>query len=164
MARTTISTSYLSTIFYPETFPKTIEASLEVARRLKEERGFDTIAFSGMSGAAMAFILANEMKLPLLCVRKKGESSHYVNGYEDRILEGNLTTEKFLLVDDFISSGKTVNYMLDCIKKDIPTAVCVGMLMYAGYGGTYKHKRYNPDDSSKWTEWDVYQPRSEKEY
>ncbi len=160
MARTTISTSYLSTIFYPETFPKTIRACLDVAKRLKDERGFDTIAFCGMSGAAMSFILAHEMNLPLLCVRKKGESSHYVNGYDDRMLEGNLTTEKYLLVDDFISSGKTVNYILDTIKKDIPNAKCVAMLMYAGYGGDYPYKRYNPDLQ----QWDCFQPRSKEEY
>lgn len=159
MARTTISTSYLSTIFYPETFPKTITAVLDSARRIKQKKDFDTIAFSGVSGAAVAFILAHSLNLPLLCVRKKGESSHYVNGWEERFLEGNLTTERFLLVDDFISSGKTVNYILDSIKKDVPNAECVAMLMYSGHGGDYRYRRA---DTSQ--EWDVYQPRSEEEY
>src|SRR5512135_3153136 len=163
MARTTISTSYLSTIFYPDTFPNTIRKTLEEAGRIHKQRKFDTIAFCGMSGAAMSFILAHEMRLPMLCVRKKGESSHYVNGYEDRMLEGNLSTERYLLVDDFISSGKTVNYILDSIKKDIPNAQCVAMLMYAGYGGDYPYRRID-DRGDKIGEWDVFQPRKDGEY
>lgn len=158
MARA-ISTSYLSTIFYPETFPKTIQACLKEAKRIKKEQGFDTIAFSGMSGAAVAFILAHELDVPLLCIRKKGESSHYCNDYNDRHVEGHLTAEKYLLVDDFISSGKTVRFILDSIKREAPKAVCIGMLMYSGYGGNYKWR--HPES---YQEWDVFQPRAESEY
>lgn len=159
MGQPRISTSYLSTIFYPENFPKTIRETLKAAKKIKKERDFDTIAFCGMSGAAVAFILASEMSLPLLCVRKKGESSHYVNGYDDRMLEGNITAEKYLLVDDFISSGKTVNYIMDTIKRDIPNAKCVAMLMYSGFGGDYRYRRAELSQ-----EWDVFQPRQNGEY
>lgn len=163
MGQQIISTSYLSTIFYPENFKKSVQASLDEARRIKAERGFDTIAFSGTSGAAMAFILARELDVPLLCVRKKGESSHYVNGYEERILEGNLGAEKVLFVDDFISSGTTVNYMLDMIKRNAPNAECIGMLMYAGYGDNYTYRRVDSGGNYVGS-WEVFQPRSKNDY
>ena len=126
-----ISTVYLRTIFYPENFPRTIEKSLAAAKALKEEFGYDTIAFCGMSGAAIAFILAYELELPLLCVRKKGESSHFSSLNVNKVLEGNVDTKKYLIVDDFISSGATVRYIMESIHQENSSADCVALLMYA---------------------------------
>lgn len=153
-----VTTSYLRTVFNPEVFPITIAKTLETAKLLWKEYGFDTIAFCGVSGAAMAFVLAHEMRIPLLCVRKRGENSHFDDG-DRRHLEGNTGVKKYLIVDDFISSGRTVNYIMDTIHQDIPNAECVAMLMYSGLGEyDYKYKRHF--DNKPAEEWRVLQPRS----
>jgi adenine/guanine phosphoribosyltransferase-like PRPP-binding protein len=143
-----ISTVYLRTIFYPDIFPRTIEKTLAAARVLQVEHGYDTIAFCGMSGAAMAFVLGYELEMPLLCVRKIEDASHFHDMSKSKVLEGNIDTKKYLIVDDFISSGRTVNYIMDSIQKSIPGAECVAMLMYAAVSGNSSYQRQ--DDERVW--------------
>lgn len=128
-----MQTSYLQHVFDPALFQRSVDKTLAAAERLQKCYGYDTIVFSGMSGAAMAFMLSHWMNVPLLCVRKKGDSSHYVSSTR-RYLEGNAQdVRKYLIIDDFISSGATVQYMIDTIKEANYSAECVGMLMYASY-------------------------------
>jgi adenine/guanine phosphoribosyltransferase-like PRPP-binding protein len=94
-----------------------------------------------MSGAAMAFVLAYELEIPLLCVRKTTDDSHFHDMNRGKILEGNVDTKKYLIVDDFISSGKTVNYIMDSIRQDGSHAECVAMLMYAASGSNTTYQR-----------------------
>lgn len=129
-----MQTSYLQHVFDPARFAKSVDKTLSAAERLKKCLGFDTIAFTGMSGAAMAFLLSHWMGVPLLCVRKKTDSSHYVNSFPPRYLEGNVVeVRKYLIIDDFIASGASVRYMIDTIKEQNYSAECVGMLLYAAY-------------------------------
>lgn len=139
----TISTVYLKTVFYPDIFPRTVENAVSAAKMLKQKYNYDTIAFSGMSGAAMSFLLAHQLKVPLLCVRKKDDGSHFwgsgILRSSDRgrsSLEGYKDAARYLLVDDFISSGNTVRHIMSTISSEIPTAECMAMLMYAGWAGT----------------------------
>src|SRR5574337_120294 len=149
-----IRTVYLRTIFDPELFPLTIQKTLEKCQALKKEYDFDSIAFCGISGAAMAFVIAHQMNLPLVCVRKKGESSHYVSqGFTNgRLCEGNIGTRKYIIVDDVISSGNTVNYIMDSIEKDCDNAKCMAMVMYAAHGENSTYTRLNQT-------WDVFHTR-----
>ncbi len=135
-----IRTLYLTPVFDPNMFPRTVNQTVAEAERLKTTHNFDTIAFCGMSGAAMAFLLSHQLRVPLLCVRKKEEPSHYRRQVSNTLLEGNMDCLRYLLVDDFISSGDTVNYMIESISKELPKAKCVAMLMYAAYSdSTYQH-------------------------
>jgi adenine/guanine phosphoribosyltransferase-like PRPP-binding protein len=128
-----MQTSYLQHVFDQGIFQRAVDKTLTAAEAIRKRTGFDTIAFSGMSGAAMAFLLSHWMGVPTLCVRKKGDSSHYVSSTR-RYLEGNaVDVRKYLIVDDFISSGATVQYMIDTIGDTNAQAECVGMLMYASY-------------------------------
>lgn len=137
----TIQTSYLEHVFTPDLFPKTVDCTIKAAERLKFETGFDTIAFSGISGAAVAFILSHWLDVPLLCVRKKGEDSHY-HQQGGRILEGNVVdVKKYIIVDDFIASGHTCQHIIDSIQEKNFRAQCVGMLMYRAYENhTFTHR------------------------
>lgn len=146
MAR--IKTLYLTPVFDPDMFHRTVSQTVTEAKRLKDKHNFDTIAFCGMSGAAMAFLLAHQLRLPLLCVRKKNESSHYRSQMPSTLMEGNLDCQRYLLLDDFISSGATVNYVVESIADELPNAKCVAMLMYAAYGdSTYRHSSWSLNDS-----------------
>jgi len=137
-----IKTVYLSTIFDPDLFQRTVPKTIEAARRLKEEHNYDTIVFSGTSGDAMGFILGYSLHMPILCVRR-GELSHYW-GYRHTLLEGNFGVGRYLIVDDFISGGDTVNRIIDTVSKENPNAECVAMLMYAENGDkTHQHPKWN---------------------
>jgi adenine/guanine phosphoribosyltransferase-like PRPP-binding protein len=128
-----MQTNYLQHVFDQKIFQKAVDKTLLSAESIRKRTGFDTIAFTGMSGAAMAFLLSHWMNVPLLCVRKKNDNSHYVT-QTSRILEGNVhDVRKYLIVDDFIASGHTIQYVIDSIKTSNTYAECVGILMYASY-------------------------------
>ncbi len=97
-----------------------------------------------MSGASVAFPLALKYNLKPLCIRKKEDLSHYICGqiitninykpdFSDvKFVEGDVSAQQYIIVDDFIASGKTVNNIIECMSKETK-AVCVGMIMYAYY-------------------------------
>jgi adenine/guanine phosphoribosyltransferase-like PRPP-binding protein len=128
-----VQTNYLQHVFEPDLFQRSVNKTVTTAERIRKDTGYDTIVFSGMSGAAMAFMLAHWMNMPLLCVRKRNDSSHFVSQTR-KYLEGNAhDVRKYLIVDDFISSGATVQYIMDTIRETNVSAECVSLLMYAGY-------------------------------
>ena len=80
--------------------------------KLRKTVEFDAIAFSGSSGAAIAFPLAFLHEIPLIYVRKLGEQSH------GHMVEcnGESLIEKYLIVDDFITTGATVEWIANQVK------------------------------------------------
>jgi hypoxanthine phosphoribosyltransferase len=73
-----------------------------------------------------------------LVVRKKEDQSHYstVKGN----LEGNIGLKRYLLVDDFIDTGATVDYIIRSIRKEKPRAQCVAMMMYLQHSAYLTHE------------------------
>lgn len=143
-----IQTLYLTPVFNQKMFPRTVRKTVTTARKLQAKYKFDTIAFCGISGAAIAFLLSHRLKLPLLCVRKRNETSHYREQRRYTLLEGNIDCDKYLIVDDFIATGDTVNHIINSISKELPRAKCVSMLMYAAYAdSSYCHETWAPFES-----------------
>lgn len=89
---------------------------------------FDSIAFSGMSGALIAPPVAMALGKELIMVRKEGQSTH-----SSRIVEGNYASRKYIIVDDFRASGATEDYIFNQIKLTIPNAEYMGFLGGAEY-------------------------------
>jgi adenine/guanine phosphoribosyltransferase-like PRPP-binding protein len=58
---------------------------------------------SGTSGVWLGAMLTMEQDLPVVLVRKDGENSH------GSIVEGDTAAKTGLVVDDFISTGATIN-------------------------------------------------------
>jgi len=126
-----IRTDYLSHVFYPDQFKVMVEKAEKRLRELDGHTPFDSIAFTGVSGAALAFPLALALDKTLLCVRKKkSESSH--SPFE---VEGNYSSECYVIVDDFISSGKTVMEIQRSIDSNVgDMAKPVAVYLYRDYG------------------------------
>lgn len=104
--------------------------------RLKKELKFDAIAFSGSSGSAVAFSLAAKHKIPLIYVRKRNEKSHSYSQVECNVKDLQIKT--YLIVDDFVDSGATLDYITNTItkfakKNDAYPAEQVGVLCYDPY-------------------------------
>ena len=85
---------------------------------------FDAIAFTGVSGAALAFILSYELKIPLICVRRDENDGHHAKVPQmmlpySTILEGALDAKRYLIVDDFIEQGNTIRRILESIDDHL---------------------------------------------
>jgi adenine/guanine phosphoribosyltransferase-like PRPP-binding protein len=126
-----VVTDYLGEVFHADLFQGMVVRAIAKARMLKEELGFEAIAFTGTSGSAIAYILGFTLDVPLICIRKEGESSHYFSWDDKRKqIEGYIGAKSYIIVDDFISSGKTVERIMRVIQDNCPECKCAGMLMY----------------------------------
>jgi len=102
---------------------ETIEAC--IAKLSHEE--FDTIAFSGISGASIGFILAHMMDKEVISVRQPGVKRRAGNQYTE---EGYRHALKYIVVDDLISTGTTVARVIRGVRKIAPQAELAGILVY----------------------------------
>ncbi len=103
----------------------------ELRARLK----FDAVAFTGSSGAALAFPLMVKHKVPVIYVRKPRESSH--GGKIE--YTSDVVINRYLIVDDFIDSGSTVKRVYSTITKwsksrECMAPECVGVFLYCRDG------------------------------
>jgi len=104
---------------------ESIELAVTDCEKGLEGIEFDTIAFRGMSGALVAPIVARDLKKEIILVRKTGEDNH--SGYS---LEGHIGAKKYVILDDFISTGKTVREIIKQVIACTKTAEFVGGVFY----------------------------------
>ena len=109
---------------------------IETAKLRLADVDFDTLIGTGFSGSVVIPSLAMAMGKTYVLVRKPGVSSH-----SHRDLLGELG-ERFVFVDDFVSSGATRRRVFDTLKAEVdladqyrspvpPLPTCVGEYMYA---------------------------------
>lgn len=118
-----VRSCYLWQIFNLEIFQKKIKGALVSLRKRKNK--FDTIVFRGASGTLFAPTLALKMNKHMLMVRKN-DGSH-----AGQYPEGNYGLENYVIVDDFIESGKTLETIKKAVENENKNAKCVGVLLYA---------------------------------
>jgi hypothetical protein len=121
-----IQSEYLGDVFDP----KKLKAFLKLAIPLVKKYDFQSFAFRGISGALIAPLLAYKTGKTLIVVRKPkpDESSH-----SDYPVEGDLNAQRYIIVDDFQSSGSTVTAIISGIAQFNPSARCLGTLFYKDY-------------------------------
>ena len=119
------------------TYQKKIKCSISKLIELKEKLKFQALAFSGSSGAAIAFPVAAALGIPVIYVRKPKEQSH---GNSIEVLRGRSKAdiERYLIVDDFVSTGATVQHIYNSILKKCEKntrskklAECVGIFLWS---------------------------------
>jgi adenine/guanine phosphoribosyltransferase-like PRPP-binding protein len=134
-----LNTVYLHRVFTPTKYKYLINKAAIAIKELKRKQQVDLIAFTGVSGAALAFPLAYKLNMPILCIRKDGDKNH-----SNEEIEGNIPNNhpiNYIIIDDCIYSGATI----DRIKKQIKDS---GLLRKAKlkaiflYSKEYKY-RYN---------------------
>lgn len=90
---------------------------------------FDTIAFTGQSGSAIAYPLGVR-GWPLTCVRKRSDNSHVMQGGSHPV-EGVIGPRlRYIIVDEQICTGNTVRRIQEEIKDACPSMTCIGVLVY----------------------------------
>jgi len=125
------SSTYGWTQLSPREMYETMEKSCRKIGKLHKELKFDAIAFTGSSGAALAFVAGITHRIPVIYVRKEGEKAH------GRPVECNTTApiHTYLIVDDFIASGNTLRSIRNAIniqatKNTEARPKCVGIFLY----------------------------------
>src|SRR5574338_31447 len=140
-----VKTDYLQDVFNISNFAEMIDRLIPSAQQMRKEIGFDTIAFQGISGASAAYILSKELYVPLICIRKEEDKSHYAR--DNGLFEGSLDAKRYIIVDDFICSGHTVRRIENIIHEKLKgEAKCVGYLMYSSSRDPYQYQ-----DRPVWT-------------
>lgn len=95
----------------------------ELARKLRA----DAIVVRGTSGISVAFGMRMLTDFPFIVARKPGESHHSYDQLS-LIQDGNSwTVEKYVILDDVICSGDTVNGII----RDLGERKCLGTITYA---------------------------------
>lgn len=88
-----------------------IDCAYQKMKRIEDQ--FDFIAVRGISGVLLGSIMADRLNKKIAIVRKGGDDTHSHEKIECR---PNCVDTKFAIVDDFISSGTTVNTIIDAIS------------------------------------------------
>jgi hypothetical protein len=97
-------------------------------RALKDwDQHFDAIAFSGMSGALIAPCVALRMNKEMIVVRKPTATGAR-DSHSDHWIEGDIAARNYIIVDDFIDSGRTRDYIRGKIRESNPEANFLGVL------------------------------------
>jgi hypothetical protein len=119
----TVEPAVEPTVLYPERWPTSEYLGQALQRRWRSElinqlvtflqdksHLFDAIAFRGMSGALIGPVLADRLDKKLIMVRKPtdGES------HSRMTVEGE-KADRYIIVDDFVSSGSTVRAIIQAL-------------------------------------------------
>lgn len=102
---------------------KMLPAHIDYAIETLKRKRFDSLAFRGFSGAIIAPPVAVALNKQLLLVRKSTEDTH-----SDFLVEGNPSVHKYIIIDDFMSSGKTAKAIIELVAEFAPQAKCMGFL------------------------------------
>lgn len=116
--------SYLWRFIEPDNLRESIKLAVRALELWKDD--FDAVAFRGMSGALIGPPVALAMNKTMIMVRKPDEDSHAII---DRVLvEGDAGARSYIILDDFVSSGKTAYAIKESIKQFAPDAEFLGLL------------------------------------
>lgn len=109
-----------------------LETVIEDAKEALKDKDFDTIVGTGFSGGIVIPTLALALGKQFVLIRKEDDDSHHGGG----LMLGNLG-ERWIFVDDFVSTGTTRTRVLEKIKKgatdDYHDTEYVGDYMYQNY-------------------------------
>ena len=110
-------------VFDPETLSKCVHHAMECLKDVE----FDAIACRGNSGTLFAGALSLRMGKPIILVRKPTGDSH-----TSTIVEGCMSALSYVVVDDFVASGKTYRTIREEIANRIRPIECKGIYTYKG--------------------------------
>jgi adenine/guanine phosphoribosyltransferase-like PRPP-binding protein len=120
-----IESSYLYNIYEPTKFKIIVRNIVKTVLRLHKEKRINAIAFTGTSGAAVAYPVSYVTGIPLLCIRKSKVDNHY-----RKKLEGYTKPRNYIIIDDFVATGKTIKTMVKTIKDYSPNSKLSAVILY----------------------------------
>lgn len=125
--------AYMTVIYNnPKRYARLVRKTAQKVRALQKKLGFDALAFTGTSGAAIAYPVSVATGIHLICVRKTIRGTHCSFKVEG---SDNKNIKKYLIIDDFTDSGNTIRKIIKMIRTNKlgyndKVAECVGALMH----------------------------------
>lgn len=122
------TSSYLTNALHFDLVKKNVKGI--VARLKLWGIEFDGIAFTGMSGALVAPMVADKMKKKLLMVRKDGDVSH-----SSYAVEGHRDVKRYIVLDDLVCTGTSVRNVVKGVLRmrhsyELTGLECVGVFCW----------------------------------
>lgn len=114
--------------YYMDTALFNLQEVIETAKERLANVDFDTLVGTGFSGGVVIPALALAMGKKFVLIRKETDDSHHGRG---RLL-GELG-EKWIFVDDLISSGQTRQRVIKKVEEVDSDTEYVGQYMYVPY-------------------------------
>lgn len=119
-----VVSSYLHDVYRPNTLATIVHRLASEILAFRKKTSVDAIAFTGHSGSAVAYPLSCKLRIPLVCIRKgKSHSSH--------IYEGVCPVGNYIIVDDFIDTGRTIRRIKKQVREYSKSANLVGIFLYS---------------------------------
>jgi adenine/guanine phosphoribosyltransferase-like PRPP-binding protein len=116
-----VSTQYLQNVLSPYRMWKTAKDAAAIVNLL----GVDAIACRGNSGTLIAGPVSMISGVPILLVRKQGESNH--SGLAVEGIEGP-DLKHYVIVDDFIATGRTFEEIVRVLREHRSQIRCIGCI------------------------------------
>jgi adenine/guanine phosphoribosyltransferase-like PRPP-binding protein len=116
-----VNTPYLQNFLSPSRLWKTAKDAAAIVNLL----GVDAIACRGNSGTLIAGPVSMISGVPILLVRKQGESNH--SGLAVEGIEGP-DLKNYVIVDDFIATGKTFEEIVRALREHRSQMRCIGCI------------------------------------
>jgi len=118
-----IRSSYLHPVFEPAKLIKVVERVCKLVEGMRPRP--DTILVRGISGVSVGFPVSMMTGIPIGVVRKE-DGSHSNYRYE-----GPSPIGGFVIVDDLVESGGTLQAIYERAKDVDCTTTCIGVVTYA---------------------------------
>lgn len=138
-----VRTDYLEKVFKVDSTRGLVERAGELLKQAYKDDPFQAIAVTGTSGLVMGGIVSYRFGIPLIVVRKPGTSDHHWSSMNVR---GYQLPDQYVIFDDLISSGATVNRIYHAVKKDYPESKCVGVVLYLSSSKPYEQISIREED------------------
>jgi adenine/guanine phosphoribosyltransferase-like PRPP-binding protein len=106
--------SHTWNIFNVDRFRRVVECFEAKLKKINKVTPFNAIAGCGNSGVPLVAALSYLMGIPMITVRKPGEETA---AYMASRVTGAFNAGAYVIIDDFWSSGGTVNRMMDAIDE-----------------------------------------------
>ncbi len=137
--------------YYMDTALFDLQEVIDTAQERLADVEFDTMVGTGFSGSVVIPALALAMGKKFVLIRKETDDSHHGRG---RML-GQLG-ERWVFVDDFISSGRTRQRVIEKITEAVAEH-CLDLTL-TKMVGQYLYQAYKDDESYEKGRFDNYQP------
>ena len=133
---------HLKKVMNPKELKETAQKVSELIKKYYPKAEY--IAVCGSSGSLIAGAVSIISGIPILLVRKTNESCHSYYSVE---FQGNKKKNpKYVIIDDFISSGDTIDYIIRTVKSGIikhldraepnyPKFKLLGLVLYQDWSG-----------------------------
>lgn len=139
----------------PEAFACVVRNTVKLLRDVEREKGeITTVVVTGVSGLLVGSAVCSALGLPITVVRKGTEASHSVYN-----VEGCIDFSNAVILDDFISSGQTLQNCINALNTTRQDLNIVAFVMYDsckihGRSGGGVHGMKNLD--AAWREVKIY--------